>query len=110
MIEKVEQLLKAREELLIWWEEFQQQQKLDPESKLQILVDGHQMEAFFSKIQNLTVKQVGANSGVLSSMMANYIREQADVIVKAAYYRAIAEINDRLADSKVELQKLLESI
>jgi hypothetical protein len=110
MLTEIEQILKARKELLIWWEEFQQTKDSEPETKLQILVDGHQMEAFFSTINNLTVMQVGAHSRVLSSMMADYVRENSDIIVREAYQRALSAINTKLAEAKVELQKLLESI
>lgn len=110
MIEKVEQLLKAREELLTWWGELQMSRDSEPHTKIDIAIDSHQVEAFFSTPINLTVKQFGAHSSFLSSIIADYVRENAETIVSECYYRALTEINSKLAESKVELQKLLESI
>jgi hypothetical protein len=108
MLEEIDRLLRARQKLLAWWERFQNAKNADPEVKAKIAIDESQVEAFFGSNNKITTENM-SQSGVLSSAVADYVCEHADVIVKVAYERALAEINSKLAESKVELQKLLES-
>jgi hypothetical protein len=109
MLEEIDRLLRARQKLLAWWERFQNAKAANSEVKTKIAIDDSQIEAFYGSNGTITTENM-SQSGALSSAVADYVREHADVIVKVAYERALAELNEKLAESKVELQKLLESI
>lgn len=109
MLEEIDRLLRARKKLLAWWELFQNAKGANPEVKAKIAIDESQLEAFFGSNNTITTENM-SQSGVLCNAVADYVREHGDVIVKVAYERALAELNEKLAESKVELQKLLESI